>query len=191
MKNTAPILALFLLAAALWWVRRPEAIAPQNEPAAASPAIPTPAATPVAPPPDGVLPQLAALNATGSTAEDVRLLDQAFIHYQRMVKDPGGNPVGLNAEITRALCGRNRAQLAFIATNHPAINAAGELCDRWGRPYFFHALSGHSMQIRSSGPDQRMWTGDDVVSPEDRASAAGDTSPAHKESALHSAHFQE
>ena len=96
------------------------------------------------------------------------MLARAFVHYQRMVKDPGGNPVGLNAEITRALTGRNRAGLALIPTNHPAIGPQGELVDRWGRPYFFHALSSRHMQVRSSGPDQRMWTGDDVVDPPDQ-----------------------
>ncbi len=164
MKNAATIVALLLLAAALWWVRRPEPGVPQDEPTATNPATMPPAEAPAAPPPAGVRLPLAALNATGSAEEDVRLLARAFVHYQRMVKDPGGNPVGLNAEITRALCGRNRARLAFLATNHPAINATGELCDRWGRPYFFHALSGHRMEVRSGGPDQRLWTADDVVS---------------------------
>ena len=177
MKNAAPIVALILLAAALWWARRPEPVAPQDQPVATNPAMPPPADPPIAPPPAGVLPQLAALNATDSAEEDVRLLAQAFVHYQRMVKDPGGNPVGLNVEITRALCGRNRARLAFLATNHPAINAAGELCDRWGRPYFFHALSGHRMEVRSGGPDQRLWTADDVVSPENRERIAVAESP--------------
>jgi hypothetical protein len=74
-----------------------------------------------------------------------------------------GNPVGNNAEIIAALTGRNRLRLALIPRDHPAINAQGELCDRWGTPFFFHAESGTQMAIRSAGPDKKMWNADDVV----------------------------
>jgi len=74
-----------------------------------------------------------------------------------------GNPVGSNAEITAALAGKNKLHLALIPPRHPAINKAGELCDRWGTPFFFHAESGTRMEIRSAGPDKKMWTADDVV----------------------------
>jgi hypothetical protein len=74
-----------------------------------------------------------------------------------------GNPVGSNAEITRALGGKNKLQLVLIPPNHPAINGDGELCDRWGTPFFFHAESGTRRGIRSAGPDGKMWTADDVV----------------------------
>jgi hypothetical protein len=74
-----------------------------------------------------------------------------------------GNPVGSNAEITAALTGKNKLRLALVPPNHPAINPAGELCDRWGTPFFFHAESATKMEIRSAGPDRKMWTDDDVV----------------------------
>ena len=74
-----------------------------------------------------------------------------------------GNPVGSNAEITATLSGRNALRFAFIAPDHPAINRAGELCDRYGTPFFFHAESGMRMTIQSAGPDQRLHTADDVV----------------------------
>lgn len=74
-----------------------------------------------------------------------------------------GNPVGDNKEITAALTGKNRLKLALIPRDFPAINANGELCDRWGTPFFFHAESGTRMAVRSAGPDRKMWTPDDVV----------------------------
>ena len=74
-----------------------------------------------------------------------------------------GNPTGSNAEITAALAGKNKLRFAFLAPNHPAINRAGELCDRWGTPFFFHAESSSKMEIRSAGPDKKMWTDDDAV----------------------------
>jgi hypothetical protein len=74
-----------------------------------------------------------------------------------------GNPVGTNAEITAALVGKNKLRLSLIPPGHPAINHAGELCDRWGTPFFFHAESAAQMGLRSAGPDRKMWNEDDVV----------------------------
>jgi hypothetical protein len=74
-----------------------------------------------------------------------------------------GNPVGTNAEITAALAGRNQLRLVLLPPDPPAINPAGDLCDRWGTPFFFHAESATKMEIRSAGPDQKMWTDDDLV----------------------------
>jgi hypothetical protein len=73
------------------------------------------------------------------------------------------NPVGSNAEITRALLGDNSKQVKTPVPSGSSINAEGELCDRWGTPYFFHQLSSNSMEVRSAGPDRKMWTGDDLV----------------------------
>lgn len=73
------------------------------------------------------------------------------------------NPVGENTEITAALTGRNSLHLALIPPGHPAINARGELCDRWGTAFFFHQLSGTQMEIRSAGPDRKLWNVDDAV----------------------------
>jgi hypothetical protein len=74
-----------------------------------------------------------------------------------------GNPIGTNAEITATLTGKNALNLALIPRDHPAINARGELCDRWGHPFFFHQLSGTRTEIRSAGPDRKFWTDDDVI----------------------------
>jgi hypothetical protein len=73
----------------------------------------------------------------------------------------GENPVGTNAEITRALLGDNLKQVKIPVPAGSSLNAAGELCDRWGTPYFFHQLSKDRMQVRSAGPDRQMWTADD------------------------------
>ena len=77
---------------------------------------------------------------------------------------PGpGHPVVTTAETPAALSGRNALHVAFIAPDHAAINRAGELCDRWGTPFFFHAESGTRMSIHSAGPDQKMHTVDDIM----------------------------
>ena len=85
----------------------------------------------------------------------------AIHQYQSMF---GVNPVGENSEITEALNGGNPKQARFISEESGLrINGRGELVDSWGTPFFFHQLSGTEMEIRSAGPDRKMWTQDDLI----------------------------
>ena len=76
----------------------------------------------------------------------------------------GGNPVGNNPEITAALAGDNPKQINFIKPEAGMrLNGNGELVDTWGTPLFFHQLSGTDTEVRSAGPDRKMWTPDDLL----------------------------
>ena len=92
---------------------------------------------------------------------DLRIVNELFDQYRSAVHGP--NPVGENAEITAVLTGKNSLDYYFLPPHHPAINAAGQLIDRWGTPFFFHQLSSDQMQVRSAGPDHKMYTADDEV----------------------------
>ena len=72
----------------------------------------------------------------------------------------GENPIGTNAEITKALTGTNARKANF---GDDLKIKDGQIIDRWGHPYFFHQLSSSEMEIRSAGPDGVMWTKDDEV----------------------------
>lgn len=166
------VIAGLLIALYLWRWGRP--VPPGPTPAAPSSAT----ATPATPPP---VPARPAADRAGAPAEvtegfeglrdlhapkgdvtsDLRIV-QAVLEAFRTSFPAEGNPTGSNAEITAALAGANRLRLVLIPRGHPALNADGELCDRWGTPYFFHSESRRRTTIRSAGPDRRMWTGDDV-----------------------------
>lgn len=128
------------------------------------PSLPEPK---VAPGPGGDAPSRIAekLNAPENTARrDLEIVNELFVAWQsNFPRD--GNPVGENAEITAALTGDNKLRLVLIPRGHSAINAAGELCDRWGTPLRFHQVSGTNMEIRSAGPDRKFATADDVFWP--------------------------
>jgi hypothetical protein len=108
----------------------------------------------------------AELHSKHTTAQqDVRIVEGLVRDYQQSVQRKGSNPpLGFNEEITRALTGRNPLELAFISSMHPAINARGLLCDRWGTPYHFHPVAQDRIEVRSAGPDERLFTADDVTS---------------------------
>ena len=90
--------------------------------------------------------------------EDLSAVDATIRSFQTV---HGENPIGSNAEITGALLGKNLKQIKLEVPTGSRLNSEGEMCDRWGTPYFFHQVSGTEMEIRSAGPDRQMWTGDD------------------------------
>ena len=76
----------------------------------------------------------------------------------------GGNPFGINREITSKLNGANPKQVVFLKPEDGMrISDRGELIDNWGTPFFFHQISGTEMEIRSAGPDRKLWTKDDLI----------------------------
>src|SRR5260370_5734916 len=55
-----------------------------------------------------------------------------------------------NAQVVNALAGNNPDRIAFVERTNPAINANGEMVDRWGHPYGFNFLSSTEVEIRST-----------------------------------------
>jgi hypothetical protein len=95
-----------------------------------------------------------------SAPEDDLEIVQSFL--QIYSKAQGGNPTGDNSDITSAMTGTNGHRGRVFPRNHPSIRE-GQMVDRWGTPYWFHPNSGHSMEIRSAGPDRQLFTQDDLV----------------------------
>ena len=166
--TVALVAGIFLL---LWLLLRP-ATAPVDPGPPPAPAPPSaiahrPSAIPPPPPPPPPALERSTLADTLNSpatdiAADLRVVADILVNFRtNFPRD--GNPVGSNAEITAALTGQNRLRLALIPPDHPAINRDGELCDRWGTPFFFHAESATRMSIQSAGPDRKMHTADDVI----------------------------
>ncbi len=98
------------------------------------------------------------LNADhGNIGEDLAILQEVLRSYHRRYKE---NPTGRHEEIVARLIGQNQERWVFISPDHPAYRN-GQLFDRWGTPFRFHALSVDSMEIRSAGPDRQFGTEDD------------------------------
>lgn len=94
--------------------------------------------------------------------DDLRIVGAVLRNYLQSVAGPDVPPLGFNEEIVRALAGANPLRLVFLPSDHPAIDARGRLCDRWGTPYFFHPLSATNIEVRTAGPDGRLFTADDL-----------------------------
>lgn len=146
---------LALLAAGLWLLKPPAVEQPAGKVSKTLPApgvrtVPVQAAAPLPMQPD--------LGVENEAASDLQRITRLLRDYRTIA---GDNPIGSNAEIVQALSGDNPRQAKILPDELPR-NRSGELVDHWGTPYFFHQLSRNSMEIRSAGPDKKMWTSDDV-----------------------------
>lgn len=174
--TSAPTLLLSALILALlaWYFWPASPSTPSRSPSASVTSVPavssTPAPSPATPaPPVTRLPPVTARSTladdlhspTTPSRRDLQIISDILATFRTNFPSDG-NPVGLNAEITAVLTGKNKLNLSLIPADHPAINrATGELLDRYGTPYFFHAESGTRMSITSAGPDKKIHTADD------------------------------
>jgi hypothetical protein len=95
-----------------------------------------------------------------SAGEDMQIVHSVLGNYARVFGEMP--PGGLNEELVGALRGDNPKNMRFLVVSNSELSGRGELLDRWGTAYFFHKLSGQVVELRSAGPDRKMWTGDDV-----------------------------
>lgn len=166
------LVLLFLVAVAGWWRARPVA-APVAEAVPRVPvSSPAPAARP-APPPVGTR----LLEGYGDSARpperDLVAVALVLENYLLLNKGAAARPLSANEEWAAALRGLDGRSERFLPDDHPALNARGQLVDRWGTPLFFHAVGAGRWDVRSAGPDGRMWTEDDLQRNADGTFTAG------------------
>lgn len=159
MKRATIIIVSLLVVLALIFVLSRWSATTTADKTQTAPSVPTPA--------KGDSQSSSAESATPSgppaTAEEGRSATEAVTRmvssFHTRMKE---NPVGTNAEITKALMGGNPVHATFTDET-PRLNSKGELLDPWGTPYFFHQVSGNEMEVHSAGPDKIMGTADDII----------------------------
>ena len=93
---------------------------------------------------------------------DLTLLAHLMDNFTLLVKSAADRPLSANEDWAAALRGANPAHERFLPDAHVALDTQGRLVDRWGTPLFFHALGNHQFELRSAGPDKKLWTDDDL-----------------------------
>jgi hypothetical protein len=94
---------------------------------------------------------------------DLVLMARAISSFLVIAKTATERPLSANEEWSAALRGKRPGTDAWISEEHRALNHLGQLVDRWGTPLHFHALGGKKWQIRSAGPDHKLFTEDDLM----------------------------
>jgi hypothetical protein len=93
---------------------------------------------------------------------DLTLMSRLMENSQLLLKSAANRPLSANEDWADFLRGKNSAHERFLPDQHIALNSKGQLIDRWGSPLFFHAVGGGRFEIRSAGPDRKLWTDDDI-----------------------------
>ena len=106
---------------------------------------------------------------------DLTLMAELIDNFTLLIKSAADRPLGANEDWARALRGMNPARQSFLPDTSRALNAQHQLVDRWGTPLFFHAVGRGQYQIRSAGPDRKLWTDDDIQRNPDGSFAYGPT----------------
>jgi len=99
---------------------------------------------------------------TTSPENDLTLLARLMDNFTLLVKSAAARPLSANEDWAAAFRGLNPAHERFLPDQHVALDSQGRLVDRWGTPVFFHALGNHQFELRSAGPDKKLWTDDDL-----------------------------
>jgi len=97
-----------------------------------------------------------------SPEHDLTLMSRLMDNSVLLLKSAANRPLGCNEDWADLLRGANGAHERFLPDQHVGLNADGQLIDRWGTPLFFHALGEGRYELRSAGPDQKLWTADDI-----------------------------
>jgi len=97
-----------------------------------------------------------------SPENDLTLMARLMENSLLLLKSAAHRPLSANEDWADLFRGKNAAREEFLPAQHVALNVKGQLIDRWQTPLFFHALGGGRYEIRSAGPDGKLWTDDDL-----------------------------
>lgn len=88
---------------------------------------------------------------TAKFNEDVENL---FVGLQKYKEIVGAYPLGSNAEVAKALKGKNSKNVIILVGRKNELNEKGEIVDPWGSPLRIY-FSDNGVLIRSAGPNRR------------------------------------
>lgn len=97
-----------------------------------------------------------------SPENDLTIMARLMENTLLLLKSAANRPLSANEDWADLFRGKNAASEEFLPAQHVALNEKGQLIDRWQTPLFFHALGGGRYEIRSAGPDGKLWTDDDL-----------------------------
>jgi len=131
--------------------------------------IPPPAPSTDGSPGDRALMEYASAGLTPQN--DLQLLSNTLTNFLTVSKQADTRPLSANEEWSAALRGKRPGAEVWISDHHRILDSQKRLIDRWGSPLHFHALGAHKWEIRSAGPDRKIWTEDDLLEALPRSSS--------------------
>jgi len=92
--------------------------------------------------------------ANAKTAKFNEDVENLFIGLQKFKEHVGAYPLGSNAEVAKALMGKNSKNVIILVGRKNEVNEKGEFVDPWGTPLRIY-FSDSGVLVRSAGPNRR------------------------------------
>ncbi|MGC6466170.1 MAG: hypothetical protein ACON38_18365 [Akkermansiaceae bacterium] len=166
MNKAIPASLALLVALIFFWIlqKKPKDVAP-IPPAYTGPEDLQPEPSP----PQKPLPGDKALKDYGteesSGKEDLEMLGRFVDSVFLLVKNRDTSEYATNEDLVLFLQGKNAYGEPYLGSKSSALNEEGQLIDRWGSPIIVHPISQKLLELRSAGPDQKPYSGDDFTWP--------------------------
>jgi hypothetical protein len=101
------------------------------------------------------------LAADGSPGEDLAALSELVKGYLQAGLGEKTRSIGFNEDLAAVLTDVAALGDSALPPDHPALRA-GRVIDRWGTPWQVHPVASGVVDLRSAGPDRRLYTPDDI-----------------------------
>ena len=100
-----------------------------------------------------------------SPQQDLQDLQNLLATAFTLIKRTDSRSYATNRDLVLFLQGQNKGKEQFLPQSGipHVINSDGQLIDRWQTPLQLHLLSEQDLELRSAGPDQKLWTADDLT----------------------------
>lgn len=105
-----------------------------------------------------------------SESSDGKADIELFYHYLQnvflLIKSRDSHQYAINEDLADFLRGKNDYKTPYVSANSHIFNDDQMIVDRWGTPIHIHTISRDRFELRSAGPDKKLFSDDDFFWPQ-------------------------
>ncbi|MDA8975240.1 hypothetical protein N9F50_01490 [Akkermansiaceae bacterium] len=98
--------------------------------------------------------------------QDIQVFYDYLTNVFLLIKNRDSAQYAINEDLSEFLLGKNSDRAALVSQNSHIFDKEKRIIDRWGTPIHIHTISHNNFELRSGGPDQKLFTEDDVSWPQ-------------------------
>lgn len=112
---------------------------------------------------DQMLAAYASENSDGQ--QDIQLFFDYLKNVFLLMKSRDTHQYAINEDLADFLRGKNDYKTPYLSSDSHIFDADQMIIDRWGSPIHIHTISRDQFELRSAGPDKKLFTEDDFFWP--------------------------
>lgn len=108
---------------------------------------------------DDILADYASESSDGQ--KDIQIFFNYLNNVFLLMKSRDTHQYAINEDLSKFLRGKNDYKTPFVSADSHIFNEQKMIIDRWGTPIHIHTISRDRFELRSAGPDKRLFSDDD------------------------------